>query len=173
MTLKDIQEAYQKLRGRMRAKWHRDLPIWEMLFSRFERAQSLGFGKGTSVHHSAHVYGSVKVGEDTWIGPYVILDGSGGLEIGSHCSISAGVQAYTHDSVDWAISGGKEKYPKAPTKIGDDCYIGPNSVIAKGVTIGDHVMVGALSFVNRDVPAWTRVAGSPAKVVGTVPHSAK
>ncbi len=168
MTLKDIQDAYQKLRGRMRLKWHRDLPIWEMLFSRWERATSLGFGKGTSIHHSAHVYGNVKVGEDTWIGPFVILDGSGGLEIGAHCSISAGVQVYTHDSVDNALSGGVAKYPRSPTKIGNNCYIGPNAVIAKGVTIGDHSVVGALSFVGKSVPAWTKVAGCPAKIVGKV-----
>ena len=78
-------------------------------------------------------------------------DGSGGLTIGSNCSISAGVQIYTHDSVAWAVSGGKADYPHAPTAIGDNCYIGPHAVVAKGVTIGEGCIVGAHSLVLHDI----------------------
>ena len=49
---------------------------------------------------------TVTVGAGTWIGPNTLLDGTGGLSIGASCSISAGVQIYTHDSVMWALSGG-------------------------------------------------------------------
>ena len=62
-----------------------------------------------------------------------MLDGSGGLEIGSNCSISCGVQIYSHDTVAWALSGGKEEYEYEKTSIGDSCYIGPNTIIQKGV----------------------------------------
>jgi acetyltransferase-like isoleucine patch superfamily enzyme len=143
----------------------RSLPENEMKSDRFLRAESLGFGKGTSIYQSSYVYGDVKVGKFTWIGPFTILDGTGGLEIGSHCSISAGVQIYSHDTVKWAISGGKEKYEHGSVKIGDNCYIGPNSVISKGVAIGKGSVVGANSFVNADVPEGGKVAGCPAKKI--------
>ena len=103
------------------------------------------------------ILGNVKVGKNTWIGPNCILDGIGGLEIGDNCSISAGVQIYTHDTVDKSISMGRlKKIPQKKTVIGNGVYIGPNSVISKGVTIGDQVVIGALSFVNKSLRKKTK-----------------
>lgn len=152
----------------MSARWQRDLPFDELLFDRWERARSLGFGEGTSIYHNSYVYGEVKVGKHTWIGPYTLLDGSGGLTIGDYCSISAGVHIYTHDTVRWALSGGKAAYERAPVAIGDCCHIGAQTVIAKGVTIGDHCVIGACSFVNRDVPPYTVAFGIPCRPAGRV-----
>jgi acetyltransferase-like isoleucine patch superfamily enzyme len=168
MTIAVILRLYNLLRDKMKAEWNRDLPFEELLFDRWERAKKLGFGEGTSIYHNSYVYGDVKVGKHTWIGPFTLLDGSGGLEIGDYCSISAGVQIYTHDSIRWATSGGKKEYEKAPVKIGNCCYIGPQTVIARGVNIGDHVVIGACSFVNQDVSSYTIIAGVPAKVIGKV-----
>lgn len=168
-----LRELHGALRDEMRARWHRDLPLEEMLFDRWERAKSLGFGPGTSIYHSSYVFGDVRVGENTWIGPLTVLEGSGGLTIGSNCSISSGVQIFTHDSVQWALSGGKAAYDKAPVTIGDCCYIGSQTVIAKGVTIGDHSVIGACSFVNQDIPPYTIAAGVPCRPRGPVtidPH---
>jgi acetyltransferase-like isoleucine patch superfamily enzyme len=151
---------------------HRSLPLADELLDRWERARFLGFGTGASLYDSCLVLGDVSVGEGTWIGPNTVLDGGGGLTIGHHCSISSGVQIYTHDSVDWALSGGKREYVRQPTRVGNCCYIGPLSVIAKGVTIGDHCLVGAHSLVNRDVPSNTIVMGIPATRRGRVVVSA-
>ena len=104
----------------------------------------------------------------TWIGPFTLLDGTGGLQIGENCSISAGVQIYTHDTVAWALSGGAAEYERAPVSIGDCCHIGAQAVIVKGVSIGDHCVIGATSFVNRDVPPFTIAAGSPCRPIGRV-----
>lgn len=166
--LKEIREYYETLRKSMNEKWNRDLPFEELLFDRWERAKHLGFGEGTSIYHNAYVYGDVKVGQNTWIGMFVILDGGGGLEIGSYCSIAAGVQIYTHDTTRWAVSGGKAQYEKAPVKINDCCHIGANSIIAKGVEIGAHSIVGAGSFVRQNVPPCTIVSGVPAHAIGKV-----
>ena len=141
----------------------RSLPFADVLFDRWERAKWLGFGEGSSLYDSSHVFGNVIVGNNTWIGPFTILDGSGGLTIGNNCSISAGVQIYSHDSISWAISGGSEKYDYAPTSIGNNCYIGPNVIISKGVVIGDQSIIGANSFVNSSCPAGSKLAGNPAK----------
>ena len=86
------------------------------------------------------------------------------LEIGDWCSISAGVQIYTHNTVKRSISLGVEPIEYAPTKIGHGVYIGPNAVIQMGVSIGDKAIVGANSFVNRDVPSNSKAFGSPAKI---------
>lgn len=143
----------------------RSLPFADLIFDRWERAKMLGFGEGTSIYDSAHVFGNVKVGSNTWIGPFTILDGTGGLTIGGNCSISAGVQIYSHDSVQWAVTGGKAPYEYAATTIGDNCYIGPNTIIAKGIDIGESVIVGANSFVNKSFPSNSKIAGSPARQI--------
>lgn len=162
--IETLKKLYQVLRVDMQKKFQRDLPLAELLFDRWERAETLGFGKGTSIYHSSYVYGNVSVGEDTWIGPFTILDGTGCLKIGSFCSISAGVQIYTHDSVKWAITGGKTSYEHAAVRIGDRCYIGPNAVISKGVSIGDESIIGAGSLVLSDIPPKSKAWGCPAKI---------
>jgi len=166
--LKEIRQLYKTLTERMKQKWNRDLPLEELLFDRWERAKQLGFGEGTSIYHNSYVYGDVKVGKHTWIGPFTLLDGTGRLEIGDYCNISSGVQIYTHDTVKRALSGGKAEYERAPVKIGNCCYIAPNTVITKGVTIGDHSLIGAYSLVNTDIPTNSIAFGIPAKVVGKI-----
>ncbi|MBA2764240.1 MAG: acyltransferase [Thermoleophilaceae bacterium] len=156
------------LRDEMAEKWDRDLPFEELLTDRWERAKSLGFGEEASIYQSAYVYGDVQVGEGTWVGPLVMLDGQGGLEIGSHCSISTGVQIYTHDTVRWALSGGTAEAEYSPVSIGDCTYVGAQTVIARGSSIGDHCVIGACSFVNSEIPPYSIAFGSPAEVKGRV-----
>ncbi len=160
-----FKALFFKKRDYIKRHYRRVLPLNEVLTDRWEKARYCRFGKGTSVYDSALIFGDVEVGENTWIGPYTILDGSGGLKIGSNCSISAGVQIYTHDTVRWANSGGVENYEYAQVTIGNNCYVGPNAVIAKGVQIGDGCIIGANSFVNKSFSAGKKIAGNPAREI--------
>jgi acetyltransferase-like isoleucine patch superfamily enzyme len=164
----ELRTAHRAAAEELRARWDRDLPFDELVSDRWERAERLGFGEGASIYGSAYVYGEVQVGARTWVGPFVILDGSGGLTIGGNCSISAGVQVYTHDTVQWALTNGAAESVRAPTSIGNCCFIGPRATIVHGVTIGDNSVVGAHSFVDRDVPARAIAIGTPARIVGRV-----
>ncbi|MBO1922986.1 DapH/DapD/GlmU-related protein [Thiomicrorhabdus sp. 6S3-12] len=78
---------------------------------------------------------SVEIGEDSFIGPNVLI--------------------YDHDHsiVDGVVK--KRDYVQAPVVIGDNVWIGANSVILKGVTIGDRTIVAAGSIVSKDIPANT------------------
>jgi acetyltransferase-like isoleucine patch superfamily enzyme len=157
-----LNSLLRQLQQEVMQRWKRRVPVGDLLTDRWENARLYGFGDGTSMYDSALVIGDVKVGRDTWIGPNVVLDGSGGLVIGDYCSISAGVGIYTHHTVKWATSMGQESIEHAPVKIGSGVYIGPNSIIQKGVTIGDRAVIGAMSFVNCDVPPGAKVYGIPA-----------
>jgi len=161
-----LKGLWLKRKREVDANYKRTLPFADYIVDRWEKASELGFGKGTSVYDSVLVLGDVQVGENTWIGPSVILDGSGGLTIGSNCSISAGVQIYSHDSVQWALTAGLEEKEHAKTTIGNCCYLGPNTIIAKGVTIGDKCIIGANSLVLRDIPTGSKAYGTPCQVVG-------
>lgn len=57
------------------------------------------------------------------------------------------------------------KFVTRPVRVEDNCWIGQNAVILKGVTIGHDSIVGANSVVTRDVPPCSIVAGNPARVV--------
>jgi len=164
----DLTELYHELRQATSERWSRDLPFQDLITDRWERAAQLGFGEGSSIYQSAYVYGDVTVGAGTWIGPMVLLDGTGGLRIGVGCDISAGVQIYTHDTVERVLSEGRTGIQHAPVTIGDHSHVGAQSVIVKGVSVGDHSVIGAASFVNRDIPPYTVAVGVPCRPVGRV-----
>src|SRR5437868_3581131 len=94
-----LNELHNDLGGAFSEQFNRSLPFNDEIFDRWERAKKLGFGNGSSIYDSSYVFGNVKVGMNTWIGPFTVIDGSGELSIGNHCTISAGVHIYTHDNI--------------------------------------------------------------------------
>jgi acetyltransferase-like isoleucine patch superfamily enzyme len=162
-----LVELRSALRGRTWDEYHRVNPFTEDLFEWKEKGVFLG-GRDITIYDSTTVVGDIAIGDHSWIGPFCSLDGTGGLTIGGHCAISAGVHLQTHDVVRWALSGGEAPYEYAPVAIGDCCFLGVNSVVTKGVTVGDHSVIAAGAVVTRDVTPYTVVAGVPAKRVGRV-----
>ena len=156
-----IRNLLFKLIARKKREYDRFLPLPDYFIDRWERAKLMGFGEGSSVYDSCLVLGNVSIGKNVWVGPYTILDGSGGLTIGNNCDICAGVQIYTHNTVNRVINNAE--VDKAPVRVGNNVYIGPNVIISMGCQVGNHVVIGANSFVNKDIPDNTRVFGTPAK----------
>lgn len=72
------------------------------------------------------------------------------VQIGSHCSI------YSISTID-----NKE----GRVKLKKNCKIGSHSLVMPGVSIGENSIVGAMSFVNCDIPDNCVAAGVPAKVI--------
>ena len=155
------------LRDATRARYGRINPFDEDLFDWKEKGVFAG-GKDVTIYDSATVVGDVTIGDHTWIGPFCSLDGTGGLTIGSYCSISSGTHLMTHDTVKWALSGGKLAYEYAPIRIGDHCFLGVSSVVTRGVAIGDCCVVGAGAVVTGDLAPMSIAAGVPARVIGRV-----
>lgn len=163
-----LNELNVNLESRFREMYNRSLPLPDHINDRWERAERLGFGKGTNIYDSSYVIGEVTVGENCWIGMFTILDGSGGLTIGNNCTVSAGVHIYTHDNVKATLSGNSAPIERSPVSIGDNTYIAPHSIIARGVNLGRGVLVAAHSFVNKSFPDNAIIAGIPARLIGNV-----
>ena len=155
-----IQWSLDKKRTAIKNEFDRTLPVGDLFIDRWNTARFNKFGKGTTCYSSVLVIGTVFVGEDCWIGPNAILDGSGTLTIGNKVQISAGAQIYTHDSVANTISINSEPITRMATTIGDNVYIGPNAIVQKGVTIGNNAIIGALSLVNQNVPSGAKYLGT-------------
>ena len=79
-----------------------------------------------------------------------------GLHIGAESYIAFNARIMTHD-----FTRGLYLH----TRIGKRCFIGGQSIILPGVTIGDDCIVGAGSVVTKDVPDKCAVAGNPAKII--------
>lgn len=107
--------------------------------------------------------GGFIMGEHSVVNQRCRLDTRGGIRIGRNVSISAETVILTADhdpqSADFA---GREK----PVVIEDRVWIGTRATILPGVTLGEGAVVAAGSVVTRDVPAYSIVAGVPAKVIG-------
>lgn len=98
---------------------------------------------------------NLKLGKKTDIGAFTYINAKNGVvieeraQIGSHCSI------YSISTID-----GKE----GKVVLKKNCKIGSHSVIMPGVTIGENSIIGAFSFVTRDIPGDCVAWGVPAKV---------
>ncbi len=160
----ELRELWVELQQEQLSNHDRSLPFGDGVGDRWQRARLLGFGRNASVYDSALILGNVSVGDESWIGPNTVLDGSGGLKIGSHCSISAGAQIYSHNAVARATSGGEADIVRQATVIGDRCYIGPGAVVEMGVYIGDGCVVGAFSLVRESLPAGSKAWGQPCRI---------
>jgi acetyltransferase-like isoleucine patch superfamily enzyme len=117
------------------------------------------------------VVGEPVVGEGCWIGAFTVIDGSGGLTIGKGCDISSGAQIITHSSMRRTVT--ERIHPtvdRAPTEIGDHCFIGTNAVILMGCKIGHHSVVAAGAVVREgsEFPPFSLIAGVPAVRKGDV-----
>lgn len=167
-VLRSFRSLHAAVDELFRAELDRSLPVSEALTNRWDRARGLGFGDGTSIYDSSFIFGTPTVGCHCWIGPWTILDGSGGLAIGDYCTISAGVHIYSHDNVMNTLTSHRMPIERSPVTLGNNVYIGPHALIARGVTIGDMCVVGAGSFINKDIPDRSVVVGRPARRIGRV-----
>lgn len=114
-------------------------------------------GKPTKYNWVVQNVSGLKLGYKTDIGAFTYINAKYGViiedfvQIGSHCSI------YSISTID-------EK--QGEVVLMKNCRIGSHSVVMPGVSIGENSVIGAFSFVNRDIPDNVRAYGVPAKVIG-------
>jgi maltose O-acetyltransferase len=114
-------------------------------------------------------HNGLRVGKNFFMNTGVIIDYSHCwlIEIGDNVKIGANSIILAHDGNTKDFIG----YTRiARVKIGNNVIIGAGSIIMPGVTLGNNVLVGAGSIVTKSVADELVVAGSPAKVVATIPE---
>lgn len=87
------------------------------------------------------------------------------IKIGDNCMMAPNVSVYTAGHPVHPVSRNSTyEYGKEVT-IGDNVWLGGNTVVCPGVHIGSNVVIGAGSVVTKDIPDWCVAAGNPCKVI--------
>jgi acetyltransferase-like isoleucine patch superfamily enzyme len=141
-----------------------------MLYGESEQEVGIKLGENVQIREYAYIHaygGFISFGNGSSIGPYSLIYGNGGVEIGenvliaNHCSIVAFNHKFEKVEVPMADQG----MSTLGIKIGNDVWIGAHANILDGVIIGDGAIIGAGSVVTKDVEDRAIVVGSPAKTV--------
>lgn len=112
--------------------------------------------------------GRIKIGDQVSVNGNVrIVADFGSIEIGNEVMIGPNVviRASNHKTERHDISMKQQGQTGGAIVIGDDVWIGANTVVVTGVTIGSHVVIGAGSVVSRNIPDYAFAAGVPARVI--------
>jgi acetyltransferase-like isoleucine patch superfamily enzyme len=113
--------------------------------------------------------GSIEIGASTYIGPYCVLYGHGGLAIGRNTMIGAHtiIVPANHGIARFDVPMGAQPLTKKGIAVGQDVWIGAGCKVLDGVHIGNGAVIGAGSVVTKDIGAFVIAVGTPAKAVGT------
>lgn len=111
--------------------------------------------KGVNVGINCRIY-TRNFGSEPWM-----------ISIGNKVTVTSGVILLTHDGSTWLMNDEKgRRYLYNKIQIGNNIFIGVNSIIMPGVKIDDNVIVAAGSVVTKSVPSGVIIAGNPAKIIG-------
>jgi acetyltransferase-like isoleucine patch superfamily enzyme len=127
---------------------------------------------GENVHVSGKAWitncDMISVGDNVRIQEGVLINGEGGLFIGSNVGISYNSTIWTveHNYVGSNAIPFDEKILLKPVRINDNVWVGAGVSVTSGVEIGEGAVIGIASVVTKDVPPLAIVLGNPARVIG-------
>lgn len=109
---------------------------------------------------------NITVGKNVFINACCHFQDQGGITLGDNCLVG-------HNVIFATLNHGfapeeRQSMLPAPIVVGRNVWIGSNSTILQGVTIGDNSIIAAGSVVTKDVPANAIVAGVPARFIRSI-----
>lgn len=130
------------------------------------------FGKGSGAFVNPPFYcdyGShIEVGEHFFANYNCCILDVGRVVIGNNCMLAPNVSIYTAGHPIHPDTRNSLYEYGIDVTIGDNVWIGGNTVICPGVTIGSNVVIGAGSVVTKDIPDWVVAAGNPCRVIRSI-----
>ena len=119
-------------------------------------------------------YGSnIFVGKNCFINFNCTILDNGKVTLGDNCMLAPNVSIYTAGHALYPDSRNLGYEYGIDITIGNNVWIGGNTVILPGINIGDNVVIGAGSVVTKDIPAWAFAAGNPCRVIRCITEEDK
>ncbi len=106
---------------------------------------------------------TVKIGKGVGIFENTIINPSESVEIGDNCGIGGDVMIWTHGGWLDVLQGFPSDF--GPVRIGKNVWLPARSIVLPNVSVGDNVVIGINSIINRDLPSGCFAAGAPCKVI--------
>ena len=115
----------------------------------------LEHGKLSHWNWMVHHPDNIKLGNKVDIGAFTYINALAGIEIGDRVEIGSHCSIYSVSTIDDKIGR---------VVLEEGCKVGSHSTVMPGVTIGRNAVIGAHSFVNKNIPANSVAFGVPARV---------
>ena len=161
MKMHELSQDALRLTAELNGSYHSPGEIRELFSELTGRLVEKGFGLFPPFYTDCGK--NIKLGRNVFINSGCHFQDQGGIEIGDGALIGHGVVLAT---LDHGLLP-EERHDLKPGRItiGKNVWIGSNSTVLRGVTIGDNAVVAAGAVVTKDVPANTIVGGAPARVL--------
>lgn len=161
MKMHELSQEALRLTARLNGSYHSPRELREIFSELIGKPVDEGFGLFPPFYTDCGK--NIKLGHNVFINSGCHFQDQGGIEIGDGALIGHGVVLAT---LDHGLLP-EERHDLKPGRItiGKNVWIGSNSTVLRGVTIGDNAVVAAGAVVTKDVPANTIVGGAPARIL--------
>lgn len=121
----------------------------------------LQFGKNLDFRNYINIWvgkkAELRIGDRFFLNNYCSINCLKFVEIGENTIFGEGVKVYDHNHAyshgNGELKVNRKEFTYGPVKIGKNCWLGSNTVVLKGVSIGDNSIIGAGCVIHKDVPA--------------------
>lgn len=148
------------LRSSVQSHWAQKVRYWAA--SKFVAS----CGNNVNFEHGARFNPELTIGNNSGVGKNCVI--SGEMYIGDDVMMGPDCIMYSyshaHNRIDIPMTEQGFEAP-TPIHIGNDVWIGARVIVLPGVTIGNHVIIGAGAVVTKDIPDYAIAGGVPAKVI--------
>ena len=111
---------------------------------------------------------NIEVGKNFYANYNCTILDVGKVTIGDNCMFAPNVAIYTAGHPIHPDSRNSMYEYGIQVSIGDNCWLGGNTIVCPGVKIGNNVVIGAGSVVTKDIPDWSIAARNPCRVIRTI-----
>ena len=116
---------------------------------------------------------NIEVGKNFYANYNCTILDVGKVTIGDNCMFAPNVAIYTAGHPIHPDSRNSMYEYGIQVSIGDNCWLGGNTIVCPGVKIGNNVVIGAGSVVTKDIPDWSLAAGNPCRVLRKITEEDK